>query len=232
MKYGYIKNISIALSITFHAIILSLFLMVNLSVYTPEVHEVELTFGSGGRSGSSGALGDQVTGEEQIAKAEVKQENGDKNENSKSLDLTKATNNSNDELIKESDKNKKRSDRKDELDNSKVNSNINLPGRGNKTPGNGSFGDDIDWGGQGQRKIYNWIIPPYPEGVDKSIDIRLKFVIMPDGTVGNIIPLTKADTRLETAAINSLRQWRFEPLNPYQKQVPQTAVIVFPFRLQ
>lgn len=232
MKYGYIKNISIALSITFHAIILSLFLMVNLSVYTPEVHEVELTFGSGGKAGSSGALGDQVTGEEQIAKAEVKQENGDKNENSKSLDLTKATNNSNDELVKESDKNKKRSDRKDELDNSKVNSNINLPGRGNKTPGNGSFGDDIDWGGQGQRKIYNWIIPPYPEGVDKSIDIRLKFVIMPDGTVGNIIPLTKADTRLETAAINSLRQWRFEPLNPYQKQAPQTAVIVFPFRLQ
>ncbi len=231
MRYGYIKNISFALSITFHAILFSILLMVNLSVSTPQYQEVELTFGSGGRSGSSGALGDQVTGQEQIAKQEVKKESGAKNQASKDLVLSKSQNNSNDALIKEAVKDKKRID-KGAVDNKKANSNLNIPGRGNKMPGNGSFGDDIDWGGQGQRKIYSYIIPPYPAGVDKEIDIRLKFVIMPDGTVGTIIPLTKADTRLETAAINSLKQWRFEPLNSYQKQVPQTAVIVFPFRLQ
>ena len=75
-------------------------------------------------------------------------------------------------------------------------------------------------------------MPSYPEGVNKQVDIRLRFSIMPDGTVGTILPLIKADTRLENAAINSLRQWRFEPLDPSQKQVEQTAVIVFPYRLQ
>ena len=113
-----------------------------------------------------------------------------------------------------------------------VNSDINSEGKGNKAAGSGSFGYDIDWGGQGQRKIYSYILPEYPEGVNKEIDIRLKFSIMPDGTVGKIIPLIKADTRLESAAINSLRQWRFEPLSPDQKQVAQIAVIVFPYRLQ
>jgi len=29
-----------------------------------------------------------------------------------------------------------------------------------------------------------------------------------------------------------LRQWRFEALDPSQKQTEQTAVIVFPYRLQ
>ena len=96
----------------------------------------------------------------------------------------------------------------------------------------GSYGFDIEWGGKGTRKIYSYILPEYPEGVSKEIDIRLKFTILPDGTVGNIIPLIKADTKLEGAAITSLRQWRFEALNPAQKQLEQIAVIVFPYRLR
>ena len=66
----------------------------------------------------------------------------------------------------------------------------------------------------------------------KEIDIKLQFTILPDGTIGTIIPKIKADTRLENAAINSLRQWRFEALSTSQKQVEQKAVIVFPYRLQ
>lgn len=76
------------------------------------------------------------------------------------------------------------------------------------------------------------MLPAYPSGVDKEINIKLRFSILPDGTVGTIIPLTKADTRLEDAAINSLRQWRFEALNPSQSNLEQTAVIVFPYRLR
>jgi TonB family protein len=91
-------------------------------------------------------------------------------------------------------------------------------------------GFDIQWGGNGTRKIYSYIIPDYPEGVKKEIDIRLKFIIKPDGTVGKIFLLSKADTRLENAAINSLWQWRFEPLTANQVQVDQTAVIIFPYR--
>lgn len=82
------------------------------------------------------------------------------------------------------------------------------------------------------KKIYSYSLPAYPEGVSKEIDVKLRFTILPDGTVGRIIPLIKADGRLESAAINSLRQWRFEPLSSNQKQLEQTAVITFPYRLQ
>jgi protein TonB len=103
---------------------------------------------------------------------------------------------------------------------------------GNGGIGPGGFGYGIDWGGRGNRKIYNYILPAYPDGVNKEIDIKLSFTILPDGTVGQIRPLTKADTRLEDAAINSLRQWRFEALSPQMKQTEQAAVIVFPYRLR
>lgn len=98
--------------------------------------------------------------------------------------------------------------------------------------GGGGGGYDIDWGGGGRRKIYNYNLPEYPGGVSKNIDIRLRFSILPDGSVGTIIPLTKADTRLENSAINSLRRWRFEPLPPGFIQREQFAVIVFPYRVQ
>ena len=96
----------------------------------------------------------------------------------------------------------------------------------------GNYGFKIDFGGKGIRKIYSYELPAYPPGVHKEIDVKLRFTILPDGTVTNIFPLIKADTRLEMAAINSLRNWRFEPLPPGKKKVLQTAVIVFPYRLK
>lgn len=110
-------------------------------------------------------------------------------------------------------------------------------GKGNgKGNGNGEGdgegdGYGIDWGGRGNRRIYSYIIPKYPDGVSKEIDVRLRFSILPDGTVGTITPLVKVDTRLENTAIHSLRQWRFAPL-PQGQRVEQWAIIVFPFRLQ
>jgi outer membrane biosynthesis protein TonB len=44
--------------------------------------------------------------------------------------------------------------------------------------------------------------------------------------------MIKADARLEAAAINSLRRWRFEPLPESGKDIIQSAVIVFPYRLR
>ncbi|MBU1115399.1 MAG: energy transducer TonB [Bacteroidetes bacterium] len=96
----------------------------------------------------------------------------------------------------------------------------------------GNFGFELDFGGKGQRKIYSYEIPAYPPGVSKEIDVKLQFTIMADGSVGRIIPVQKADTRLEAVAMNSLRKWRFEALPEGVKGKPQTAVITFPFRLQ
>ncbi len=101
-----------------------------------------------------------------------------------------------------------------------------------ETSGSGNSGYNIDFGGKRIRKIYSYEVPPYPEGVAKDIDVKLRFTILPDGTVGSIFPLIKADSRLETAAVSALRRWRFEPLPAGQKKEVQHAVIVFPFRLK
>ena len=231
MTNNSIKNWSYSASFVFHILLLVLFLLINIAIEYPPQKYVELSFGTTGQPGSSGALGNQINNVEQVAKKHEKTESVTKKEKVKKVDLPKTKSASEDNLI-EPAKVKKAKASTEKTKSNAVNSDINSEGKGNKATGAGSFGYDIDWGGQGQRKIYSYILPEYPEGVNKEIDIRLKFSIMPDGTVGKIIPLIKADTKLESAAINSLRQWRFEPLSPDQKQVAQIAVIVFPYRLQ
>ncbi|HUX92894.1 MAG TPA: hypothetical protein VMV36_03735 [Ignavibacteriaceae bacterium] len=232
MVYNSVKNISVSASIFAHIIIIALLLTIKLSVTYPPEKYVELSFGQSGLPGSSGAIGDQVNSNDQQIQQASQSDSKNKTEDLKSTIIPDAKNLSNQDLISESDKKDQKG--KSDKNNDKINPNsdFNSLGMGNKTGGNGSFGYDIDWGGKGQRKIYSYNIPAYPEGVNKEIDIRLKFTILPDGTVGTIIPLIKADTRLENSAINSLRQWRFESLDQSQKQVPQVAVIVFPYRLR
>ncbi len=226
------KNFSLSVSIVFHAALIVILLFVKFSTDYPPDKYVELSFGNTGLPGSSGAIGNQLDDVAQVAKKQEEDQTQAKSEEVKKMDLPKAVNTQTEDVIKTAEKKKEKKLKKTEEDKLAANSDINAEGKGNRLNGNGSFGYDIDWGGQGQRKIYNYILPSYPEGVQKEIDIRLKFSIMPDGTVGTIVPLIKADTRLETAAINSLRQWRFEPLAPGQKQMEQTAVIVFPYRLR
>jgi TonB family protein len=48
--------------------------------------------------------------------------------------------------------------------------------------------------------------------IDVEVDIRLKFWVLPDGTVGEVIPLQRGDVRLERAAIEYLKNWRFTPV--------------------
>jgi TonB family protein len=93
-------------------------------------------------------------------------------------------------------------------------------------------GYSIDWGGQGRRRILGYELPEYPTGVNKEADIRILFTILVDGSVGSTVIVNKADTRLESAALNSLRRWRFEPLRQSQAQSVQKVVITFPFRLR
>jgi protein TonB len=214
-----------------HIIIFILLLFIKYSLdYAPREY-VELSFGKSNQPGSSGAIGTQINQVEENAKAETN-ETLDKSEEVKEVELPKAKNTSEENVVKPADKQKEKTEAAKTETKENTDSKVTASGQGNKAEGEGSFGYDIDWGGQGQRRIYSYILPAYPQGVNKEIDIRLRFSILPDGTVGNILLLTKADTKLENAAINSLRQWRFEALAPGQKQSEQTAVIVFPYRLQ
>jgi len=232
LKYKKVNRISYSLSLLIHALILIVFFFVSFTVYTPSKKIVELSFGTSGKTGSSGAIGTQIKKIEEVSKPKPKSETKAKNRKVKKVNLPKARNTEVENVVKAASNNKKKNNTTRNKIKEKTNSNQTAEGRGNKAKGNGSLGYDINWGGKGQRKIYSYILPTYPKGVNKQIDIRLKFSILPDGTIGTIIPLIKANTRLENAAINSLRQWRFEALAPNQKQVEQTAVIVFPYRLQ
>lgn len=96
----------------------------------------------------------------------------------------------------------------------------------------GSSGYSFDWGGRGTRKILRWEKPKFPPGVQKEVDIKIKFTILPDGSVVSPVPLIKADTQLEDAAIQALKTWKFEPLRDNQIQFEQTVIITIPYRLE
>ena len=233
MTYNSIKQVSYSASILFHILLLLLFLLIKITIDYPVKEYVELSFGKTGQVGSTGAIGTKINQVEELAQPQKINKTKDNKREVKEVALPVAKNTSEDNtVITPADKNKDKSKVSKTETKETKNSNVTTEGQGNKAVGEGSFGYDIDWGGQGTRKIYMYSLPSYPEGVEKEIDIRLRFSIKPDGTVGTVIPLTKADTKLENAAINSLRQWRFEPLSSLQKQSDQTAVIVFPYRLQ
>jgi protein TonB len=226
-----VSRVSYSASIIFHLILFLLSLMIIFSFNYASKDYVELSYGDIGGAASSGTEGTEF--DEILEKAEVKKEDvtKDKNLEVKEVELPKAKNT---EISDVNPAQKDKEVKKETVKQTEQRESTNPAGdkKGNLNQGSGDFGFHFEGGGLGTRQIYSYTIPDYPEGVNKEIDIRLKFTIKPDGTVGSIFLLTKADTRLENAAINSLWQWRFAPLNSNQVQGDQTAVIVFPYRLQ
>ncbi len=211
---------SAALSVAIHIAILLIFMAFSFSPEYDTDEYVTVGFGTFGKLSSSGTLS-KSNKKELPRKKKVK----------KKVEVPKAVNSDETNpvapVVKESKKEETKKTNKNDSDKEKEAKGRELSGEGT-----GKFGFDIDFGGKGMRKIYSYDIPQYPAGVSKEIDVKLRFTIMPDGTVGSIFPLIKADTKLETTAINSLKQWRFEPLPKGQKQAGQTVVITFPFRLR
>lgn len=183
----------------------------------------EITFGNGEGTGSSGGSGTEIN--DNLIQPKELNKQVENSKDIKGIDLPKSEEKVSNEITEPIGRRKNST--KPNVESENLSSGI-----GNGGEGPGGFGYGIDWGGKGTRKIYSYVLPAYPPGVNKEINIRLRFTILPDGTVGTIIPLTKADTKLEDAAINSLRQWRFEALGTSYKKIEQVAVIVFPYRLR
>ena len=207
---------STAISVIIHLLIILLLMAFKIAPEVDMNEYVTIGFGDFGNSSSSGSISKTE------AKKRVK-----KDKEKKEVEVPKAKNvdeTNNAVVAKENKKidEKKTVEKKVKKDK----------GREEDSEGKGNFGFELDFGGKGKRKIYSYSIPAYPPGVSKEIDVRLRFTIMPDGSVGRIIPIRKADTRLEAAAMNSLRQWRFEPIPKGQQSKPQSVAITFPFRLQ
>jgi hypothetical protein len=61
-----------------------------------------------------------------------------------------------------------------------------------------------------RRVVY---IPPPPEvKVSVEADVILRFWVLPDGTLGKVVPLVKGDAAVDLAAINHIKKYRFSPL--------------------
>jgi protein TonB len=225
-----LKNSSYLYSFAIHLVIGLLLFFIKIADNYEEDDFVTIGFGSLASTSSQGAVGQKAPVENRLPEIKPKQETKVKEEK---VELPKTENSSDDNTITKIDKDESKKEEvkpapkpviKEELSEAK--------GKEESGDGAGSTGFQIDFGGSGVRKIYSYILPEYPEGVSKEIDVKLRFTIMPDGTVSKIFPLFKADTKLELAAINSLKQWRFEPIPSGKKRSEQNAIIIFPYRLQ
>lgn len=90
----------------------------------------------------------------------------------------------------------------------------------------------LDWTGGVIRKKVTGDLPEYPPGVNVEAVIRLRATVFPDGTIRSVQPVQRGNPRLEDAALQSVRYWRFEPLSRNQPQMEQDCFITFHFTLQ
>lgn len=82
------------------------------------------------------------------------------------------------------------------------------------------------------RTIVSKVLPKYPPGHQKEIVVRVRLTVLPNGLVGELIPLQKGDPTLEELTVKALSQWRFSPLPPDLPQLPQEGRITFIYRLK
>lgn len=83
-----------------------------------------------------------------------------------------------------------------------------------------------------RRRILFQPKPPKLERLESTTEIVLKFWVLPDGTVGRVIPTRKASAYLEGLASNHLKRWRFSPLPPGAEDKEQWGEITFRFLLR
>lgn len=211
-------------SFLLHTVLLIFFSFVTLGTTIEELEYVTVDFGSPG----SGKMGESPLSEKANTALEEQKEIS---EESKQKVETPKTRQEFDEVIQ---KNNKPEEDKRKIERAKQSENIsrNVSKNSEGDQPFGSSGYSFDWGGRGTRKILRWEKPKFPEGVQKEIDIKIKFTILPDGSVVSPVPLIKADTQLEDAAIQALKTWKFEPLRPNQIQFEQTVIITIPYRLE
>jgi len=106
-------------------------------------------------------------------------------------------------------------------------------GRGTK-PAGGTGGSTSGYSvdGLGNRGWLSSPGPRYPDGANASGVVVLRFTVMPNGDVTNIVPIKRADQALVSAAIAGLRRARARPLPSTVPQIPQQGTITCTFVLK
>ncbi len=111
-------------------------------------------------------------------------------------------------------------------------------GFGNKfVPGNPSNNSatgtpyEISWNGL-PRTLVRGNRPEFPSGAQNGGTVRVRIVVDPRGNVVAMIPVEKTDYKLEQAAMDAIRTWRFSRLPQKYPQVNQQAIARFIFKAE
>jgi len=82
------------------------------------------------------------------------------------------------------------------------------------------------------RTVVYKVIPQYPENLQKQAMIKIRFTVLANGHVGEMIPVIKSDAQLEKITLDALRQWQFNPLPAEAPQHVERGVITFRYLLR
>jgi TonB family protein len=82
------------------------------------------------------------------------------------------------------------------------------------------------------RAVVYRVIPEYPENLQKQAIVKISFTVLPNGHVGDMIPVIKSDAQLEKITLDAFRQWRFNPLPADVPQRPEKGIITFRYLLR
>jgi len=80
-----------------------------------------------------------------------------------------------------------------------------------------------------QRTIAKEVVPEYPVGLQKNATVTIQFNVHSDGSISDLIVTKKDDPILENLSLNSLKQWRF---NPIPQNIIQRGKITFVYQIK
>lgn len=87
--------------------------------------------------------------------------------------------------------------------------------------------------GQAAKRIVMYkVIPEFPNNFQKQALVKLSFSVLPNGQIGEISPLIKADAEIERITMEAFRQWRFDQLPANKPQQLERGIITFRYLLK
>ncbi len=86
-------------------------------------------------------------------------------------------------------------------------------------------------GDAAKRTLVKKVIPQYPPGLQKEATVKIRVFVLPNGEIGQMLPVLKGDSVLEEITLKSLREWKFNPLPPGENKTVQ-GIVTFRYELR
>ena len=249
------SRIAIIVSIVLHLMALLLFFLIKLN-FLPEIPEfTEITFVSGtsrlfaspppGQAATTPTTEDENDEASEIVNLPIRKMLEDEQPELKVADEEKQIPDEDTQTIPAIDHANHRTDLAESLleipqNDEKVTANPSegmtaddklLPSTSVATESSGETPYQIE-GQAASRSVVNRVIPQYPENLQKQATIKISFTVLPNGHVGEMIPVIKSDALLEKIALDAFRQWRFNALPADAPQRVERGVITFRYLLK